>query len=166
MHFDLLRITKSRSYVTLTEFFDSLFFRKTICTELSFDQSPIGPSSFDSFTLCFFFRFSRWDTCTNLRCSKLICLPNFRHWAFPEKKNNRERGWGQNFVKTPLEFLIFYFAPGNSRQSKYLPIEIPQNCLRSLKNSEAKNQDLWKFHIIFSSSALEIPFCFQLTPRN
>ena len=53
-------------------------------------------------------------------------------------------------MNTPLEFFIFYFTPGNSRQSKTPPLETPQNCVRSLWTFEAK--DLWKFHIIFSSS--------------
>ena len=36
------------------------------------------------------------------------------------------------FLKTHLEFLIFYFTPGNSRQNKAQPLDIPQECVRSL----------------------------------
>ena len=37
-------------------------------------------------------------------------------------------GWGYTFLK---------------------PLDIPQNCVRSLGNSKAKNKDPWKFHINF-----------------
>ena len=43
---------------------------------------------------------------------------------------------------------------------------MPQNYFRSLGNSKARNQDPWKFHIIFSWSPLEIPLCSYLTPRS
>ena len=46
------------------------------------------------------------------------------------------------------------------------PLEIPQNCVRYLGNSKARNQDPWKIHIIFSCSPLEIPLRFYLTPGN
>ena len=54
-----------------------------------------------------------------------------------------------SFENLPGVF-IFYFTPGNSRQNKAQPLDIPQNCVRSLWDSKAKNKDLWKFHIIFS----------------
>ena len=58
------------------------------------------------------------------------------------------------FWKNPWNFSFFNFTPGNSRQSKALPLEIQQNCGRSLGNSKAKNQDPWKFpHYFFSRSA-------------
>ena len=41
------------------------FSRKTISSDLSFDQSRIGPSGFDSFALCLFLHFSRCDPFTN-----------------------------------------------------------------------------------------------------
>ena len=61
------------------------------------------------------------------------------------------------FETPPGIFHFFYFTPGNSRQNKPPPREIPQICVRSLGNSKAKNQDPLKFHIIFSWSPLEIP---------
>ena len=59
------------------------------------------------------------------------------HWAIPEK--SKQGGWGYTFLKNPLEFFIFYFTPGNSRQTKLNP---------------------WIFHISFSWSPLEILHCF------
>ena len=60
-----------------------------------------------------------------------------------------------HFFTLPLEFLD---------QKK--PLDSPQNCVRSLGNSNAKNKDPCKFDIIFSCSPLEIPLCFYLTPGN
>ena len=37
----------------------------------------------------------------------------------------------------PLEFLGFYFTPGNSRQNKASPLETPQNCVTLLRNFKA-----------------------------
>ena len=65
------------------------------------------------------------------------------------------------FFENPLEFFIFIFTPGNSRQKKAQPLDIPQNCVRFLGNSTTKNKDPWKFHIIFSWSPLEIPLFFN-----
>ena len=56
----------------------------------------------------------------------------------------------RSFLKKPWIFLVSYFAPRNSRQNKASPLEILQNCVRPLRNSKAKNQNLWKFHMIFS----------------
>ena len=64
------------------------------------------------------------------------------------------------FLKTPRNFLFFYFTPGNSRQNKTPPLEIPQIFVRFLGNFKANNQDPWKFHIIFSWSPLKIPLHF------
>ena len=61
---------------------------------------------------------------------------------------------------------FFYFNPGNLRQNKAQPLDIPQNCLRSLGSSKAKGKDPWKFHMTFFWSLLEIPIRFLLTPRN
>ena len=66
------------------------------------------------------------------------------------------------FEKPPLNFSFYYFTPGNSRQNKTPPLEIPQIFVRFLGNSKVKNQDPWKYHmsIIFSWSPLEIPLRF------
>ena len=61
-------------------------------------------------------------------------------------------------------FLFIYFTPGNSRQIKAPPLEIVQICVTSLGNSKTKNQDPWKFHIIFSWSPLDIPQAISLIP--
>ena len=54
------------------------------------------------------------------------------------------------------------------------PLEIPEKIsfypwkfckiVTPLGNSKVKNQDLWKFHMIFSWTPLEIPLLFSLTP--
>ena len=41
--------------------------------------------------------------------------------------------WGTEdilFWKPPLEFFIFYFTHGNSRQNKAQPLDIPPNCVK------------------------------------
>ena len=65
-----------------------------------------------------------------------------------------------SFEKLRGIFNFFYFTPGNPRQNKAQPLDIPQNYVRSLGNSKTKNKDTWKFHLIFSCSPLEIPFHF------
>ena len=52
------------------------------------------------------------------------------------------------------------FTLGNFRENKASPLEILQNCVTPLGSSKAKNQDPWKFHIVFSLSLLEIPLLF------
>ena len=54
------------------------------------------------------------------------------------------------FETKSWNFKVFYFVPGNSGQNKASRLEIPQNCVTLLGNSENKNQEPWKFHIIFS----------------
>ena len=76
----------------------------------------------------------------------------YHYWAIPEKT---QTGGGLRiyfFEKPPWNFSLFYFTPGNSRQNKAQPQDIPQNCVRTLGNSKTKNKDPWKFHIIFSWS--------------
>ena len=62
-------------------------------------------------------------------------------------------GWGES----PWNFSFFYFW---KFKAKLNPLDIPQDCVRSLGLLEipkAKNKDPWKFHIIFYSSPLENP---------
>ena len=91
--------------------------------------------------------------------------PNFIHgiiMGYSRKKTKQGGGsWGHAFLNRPWNFSFFYFTPGNFRENKAPPLEIPQNCLTSLGNSKAKNQDHWKFFIIFSWTPLEIPLCFN-----
>ena len=76
-------------------------------------------------------------------------------------RKNSDRGVEDILLRKLLwDFSFFYFTPGNSRQNKAQPLDIPQNCVRSLGNSKAKNKDPWKFHIIFSWLPLEIPLRF------
>ena len=64
------------------------------------------------------------------------------------------------FLENHPEIFIFYYTPENSRQNKAQALDNPQNSVRSLENSIAKNKDPWKFHISFYWSPLEIPLHF------
>ena len=64
--------------------------------------------------------------------------------VFQKKTNRGEGGEGK---KTP-------------------PLDIPQNCVKSLGNFKAKNQNHCKSQIIFSWSPLEIRLRFYLTSEN
>ena len=75
-------------------------------------------------------------------------------WATPEKKQTVGTYFFE--IRPPPEFFVYLLYPGNSRQIKAPPLEIVQICVTSLGNSKTKNQDPWKFHIIFSWSPLEI----------
>ena len=53
--------------------------------------------------------------------------------------------WGYTFLTLPLEFFIFFTLPLEiPDKTKLKPLEIPENCVRSLGNSKVKT----KFHII------------------
>ena len=56
---------------------------------------------------------------------------NHQSLGYSRKKNG---DWGHTFLKTPWNFSFFYFTPGNSRQNKAPPLEIPQIFARSLGN--------------------------------
>ena len=77
---------------------------------------------------------------------------------FQKKKPNRGRVEDILFFKYIQTFLFFYFTPGNSRKNKAPSLEIPQIFVTPLGNSKAKNQESWKFYIIFSCSHQEIPY--------
>ena len=80
-------------------------------------------------------------------------------WAVPEKYQTRKRGVEDiyTFLKTPLEFLdLSLYTLRKSVENKLSPLEILQNCVTPLRNSKSKNQDPWKFHMIFSWTPLEI----------
>ena len=70
-----------------------------------------------------------------------------------QKKSKQGKSSGYIFLNPsplpPWNFSFFYFTPGNSRQNKVQPLDIPQNCVKSLGNSKAKNKDSRKFHITF-----------------
>ena len=85
-------------------------------------------------------------------------------WVIPEK--SKQGGWRHTFVKTPLEFFIFLIYPWKFQTKRAQPLEILQIFIRSFGNSKVKNQDHWKFHIIFYWSPLEISLCFLLTLGN
>ena len=98
-----------------------------------------------------------WFVTKGIWADSLVTQITNIKWA---RKNTKRGDWGYTFFKTPLEFFIFYFRPGNSWQNKVQPLYIPQNCVRTLGNSKAKDKDPWKFSIIFSWSPLEIPLRF------
>ena len=95
------------------------------------------------------------------------------NWAIPEKIQTREFE-DILFWKTHWNFSFFYFNTGNSRQNKAKPLDIPQNCVRSLENSKAKNKDPWKFHILghpwkfhfVFNYPLKIPSAISLIPLD
>ena len=60
----------------------------------------------------------------------LLHYMQFLNGLFQKKNKQVGGGWGlgHTFLKTLLEFFFFfYFTPGNSRQNKAPPLEIPQN---------------------------------------
>ena len=76
-------------------------------------------------------------------------------------RKNPNSGWGYTYLKTPWDFLFFYFIPGISDKTKLNPWIFHKIVLAtSLGNSKAKNKEPWKFQIIFSWAPLEIPLQF------
>ena len=79
-------------------------------------------------------------------------------------------GGVKTFVKTALEFLLFFTLsleiPDKTKLNPWIFHKIVLDPLR--RNSRVKNKDSWKFQIIFSWSPLEIPRAFSLigTPGN
>ena len=139
-----------------------------------------------SCTVILFYMFSQlFSKCSNIRLLFCNCdtvsiiiarllfsivtkLLRYREWVTYQfsytmgysRKKPKRGGWGHTFLNPPGIFHFFYFSPGNFRQNKAPPLEIPQNCVTFLGNSNTKNQDPWKFHIIFFWSILEIPLHF------
>ena len=72
------------------------------------------------------------------------------------QKKPKQGGLGEGgvedifFWNPSWNFSFFYYTPGNCRQKNAQTLDNPQNCVKSLGNSKAKNNDPWKFHIIFS----------------
>ena len=60
--------------------------------------------------------------------------------------------------KPPWNFSFFYLNPGNFRQNKVPPLEIPQNCGNSILFFLGRP---WKFHFVFNRP-LEIPLVISL----
>ena len=92
-----------------------------------------------------------------LSLNKNVVEMNYRYrhlpWAIPEITKQWRKGGLRTqalFEIKAWNFKVSYFTPGNSRQNKASPLEIPQNFVTSLENYETKNQDPWKFHMIFS----------------
>ena len=133
--------------------------------------------------LCFFFHFETpkvWESEIVLVAPPVTCLLAQGGWnkwinrsqfsilCYSRKKPNMAgRRWpgGEEsediiYWKPSWNCSFFYFTSGNSRQKKAQPLDIPQNCVRSLGNSKVKNKNPWKFHIIFASPLLEIPLRF------
>ena len=94
-----------------------------------------------------------------------ICNENIFSDVVWSSKNTNRGGWGHTFLSIPWNVLFIYFTPENSRQMKAPPLEIVQTCVTSLLgNSKTKNQNPWKFHIIFSWSALKFHMLFLWYP--
>ena len=97
------------------------------------------------------------------------CFENFKNiqeanrWNRLFSRKNPNRGYTLRiyFFENPLEFFISYFTPGNSRQNKVQPLDIPQSCVRFLGNCKAKKKDPWKFHIIFLGHPWKFHFVFN-----
>ena len=50
-------------------------------------------------------------------------------WTF-QRKTKQQGGWLRtNLFENPLEFFGFFFTPGNSKENKASPAEIPENCV-------------------------------------
>ena len=58
-------------------------------------------------------------------------------WAIPENTKQGGEVVEDKLLKTPWELLGFSFTPGNSKQNKASPVEIPQNCVTSHRNFKA-----------------------------
>ena len=62
-------------------------------------------------------------------------------------------GWGHTFQKIPLEFFIYWLYPRKFKSNQSSTHgNFTKLCYISIENSTTKNQDPWKFHIIFSWS--------------
>ena len=67
--------------------------------------------------------------------------------------NSKQEGGTEDILFCPL--------PSTLRTS---PLEVLQNCVALFGNSNIKNQDPWKFHMISFWTPLEISLLFWLTP--
>ena len=81
---------------------------------------------------------------------------------FQKKTKQGREGWGHVFEKNPEIFHFFTLPLEISDKTKLHPWKFHKILLDSQIpwKFQAKNQDPWEFHIIFSWSPLEIPFCF------
>ena len=75
------------------------------------------------------------------------------HWSFQEKNQTGGDRWHTFLNPPPLQFFVFYFSPGNSRQNKAPPLEIPQIFDRSHRSLFFVIWSLF-FVIIFSKKLL------------
>ena len=84
--------------------------------------------------------------------------------GYSSKKNQLLGGEGTLFWSSPLppwNFSLFYFTPGNFRQNKSLPLEIPQNCVRSFGIPRPKTKTLKKSTLFFLGYPLKFQFVFN-----
>ena len=96
------------------------------------------------------------DPPTHVNLTQTVCgkIQQIKILVYSRKKPNmgvEEIGnIASQFFQNPLKFLIFILYSCNfPDKTKLHPLEIPQKCVRSLGNSKTRNQDPWKFHIIF-----------------
>ena len=81
----------------------------------------------------------RWSRfCQNFAFHLEICFMIVK-WAILEKI---QTGWVEDilFWKPPWYFSFFYFTPGNSRQNKAQPLDIPQNCVTVRSQFQGQKQ--------------------------
>ena len=126
--------------------------------------------SFSSNNFCRCYRIVRICSPTGFaegfRCnciSVFHSLGNFLSW-YPNRRWGEVEG--KFFLKNPRIFRFAILTSGNSGENKASPLEIPDNGATHLGNSKVKNQDPWKFQMIFSWSLLEIPLLFQSHPQS
>ena len=96
------------------------------------------------------------DPPTHVNLTQTVCgkIQQIKILVYSRKKPNRGvediGNIASQFFQNPLKFLIFILYSCNfPDKTKLHPLEIPQKCVRSLGNSKTRNQDPWKFHIIF-----------------
>ena len=82
------------------------------------------------------------------------------YWAIPEKTRFEDILCWKKYLK----FLGLLLCTWKLWTKQSFPLANSMNCVTPLGNSKAKNEDFWKFNMIFSWSFQEIPLLFQLTP--
>ena len=104
-------------------------------------------------------------------CLKKVPSPEIENKLFQQKKSKQLRFWEHTFLKKNPGIFRFVTLPFEilQRKQSFIPRKFTEFCdmVTPLGNSNAKNQNPWKFLMIFSGSPLEIPhFFFNWPPWN
>ena len=78
--------------------------------------------------------------------------------GYSRKNPNGTEDIGSYFFNETLECLGLSLYPWKFQRKQSFtssPQENPENCITRIGNSKTKEQDPWKFHMIFSLSPLE-----------